>query len=66
MTDRKSKRHTVGKLRTINELADSWEVSSRTIQRLIKSGALRVHRIRGLVRISDADAEAFLEDNRDD
>ena len=56
----------VGKLHTIDELADLWGVSPRTVQRAIKSGALRVHRIGQLVRISDADAAAFLNENRDD
>lgn len=39
-----------GKLRTINERAELWQVSPRTIQRLIKSGALRASRIGRLVR----------------
>jgi excisionase family DNA binding protein len=43
----------IGKLRTIAELADLWEVSPRTIQRLIQSGALRCRRIGRL----DADEE---------
>jgi excisionase family DNA binding protein len=41
-----------GKLRTINERAELWQVSPRTKQRLIKSGALRASRIGRLVRIS--------------
>jgi excisionase family DNA binding protein len=56
----------VSKLRTIDELADLWGISGRTLQRAIKSGALRSHRIGRLRRISDADAAAFLEENRDD
>jgi excisionase family DNA binding protein len=56
----------VGKLRTIDEFADLWGVSPRTIQRLIRSHALRAHRIGRLVRISDADAAAFLTENCDD
>ena len=54
------------KLRTIKELAELWEVSPRTIQRLIKSGALRASRIRRLVRVSDADADDFLDNDSDD
>jgi excisionase family DNA binding protein len=54
------------KLRTIDEIADLWGVSPRTVQRAIKSGALRAHRIGRLVRISGADAAAFLAENRDD
>jgi excisionase family DNA binding protein len=55
-----------GKLRTIDERAELWQVSPRTIQRLIKSGALRASRIGRLVRISDEDAEDFLDSNQDD
>ncbi len=56
----------VGKLHTIDELADLWVVSPRTMQRLIKSGALRCRRIGRLVRIADHDAAAFLDDNDED
>jgi excisionase family DNA binding protein len=54
----------IGKLHTIDELAELWDVSRRTLQRAIKSGALRVHRIGRLVRIAEADAAAFLDENR--
>jgi excisionase family DNA binding protein len=64
MTDRKLQ--AITKLHTVDELADLWDVSSRTVQRLIKSGALRAHRIGRLVRISDADVAAFLDGSRDD
>jgi excisionase family DNA binding protein len=67
MTERTSNRQSrpVGNLRTIDELAELWRVSPRTVQRAIRSGALRAHRIGRLVRISDADAAAFLQENRD-
>jgi excisionase family DNA binding protein len=55
----------VGQLRTIHQRAKLWEVSPRTVKRLIKSGALRAYRIGRLVRISDDDADAFLAENRD-
>jgi excisionase family DNA binding protein len=45
---------------TLNEVAERLSVSSRTVRRWIKAGALPVHRIGGLVRISDADLAAFL------
>jgi excisionase family DNA binding protein len=51
------------KLRTINETAEILNVSSRTVRRLIESGALPVHRLGRLVRISDADIAAFLAAN---
>lgn len=68
MTDRTSIRRNRprGKLRTIHELAELWGVSSRTVERQIKAGSLRTHRIGKLVRISDDDAEDFLNGNRDD
>jgi excisionase family DNA binding protein len=36
------------------------------VRRQIKSGALRAHRFGRLVRISDEDAEDFLQQNLDD
>lgn len=53
----------VDKLHTIAELADLWGVSQRTIQRLIKSGSLQSRRIGRLVRIANADAANFLDEN---
>jgi len=35
----------IGKLRTIDEAAEVLNTSSRTVRRLIESGALQVHRI---------------------
>ena len=63
MTKRK---RPIGKLRTIAERAELWEVSPRTIQKLIKSGALRCRRIGRLVRIADEDADDFLDENDDE
>jgi len=50
-------------LRTIPETAEILNVSARTVRRLIADGELPAHRIRGLVRISDADIAAFLADH---
>ena len=68
MTDRSSNRRNrpPRKLRKINECAELWQVSPRTVRRKIESGALRVHRIGRLVRISDDDADDFLDENHDD
>jgi excisionase family DNA binding protein len=44
----------------ISDVADCLEVSTRSVRRWIKSGALPVHRINGVVRISEADFAAFL------
>jgi excisionase family DNA binding protein len=53
----------VTRLRTINETAQILNVSARTVRRLIQSGELPAHRIRGLLRISDADIAAFLAEH---
>jgi excisionase family DNA binding protein len=66
MTPSDKTSRSVSKLRKIDEIAERWEVSPRTVQRQIESGALRSHRIGRLRRISDADAEDFLKKNRDD
>jgi excisionase family DNA binding protein len=52
------------KLRTIDETAEVFNTSTRTVRRLIDSGALPVHRLGRSVRISDADIAAFLAANR--
>jgi excisionase family DNA binding protein len=54
----------VAKLRTIDETAELFNTSTRTVRRLIESGALPVHRLGRSVRISDADIAAFLAANR--
>ena len=54
----------VTKLRTIDEAAELFNASSRTVRRLIDAGALPVHRLGRLVRISDADIAAFLAASR--
>jgi excisionase family DNA binding protein len=67
MTDRTSNRRNrpADDLHSIDELAERWGVSTRTVQRQIKSGALRAYRIGRLVRISPADADDFLKRNRE-
>jgi excisionase family DNA binding protein len=68
MSDRTSNRRNrpADDLRSIDELAELWSVSARTVQRQIKSGALRAYRIGRLLRVSAADAEDFLKRNRED
>ncbi len=68
MTDRTPIRRNqpTGNLHSIDEVAERWGVSTRTVRRQIKLRALRAHRIGRLVRISDADAEDFLKRNRED
>ena len=48
------------KLRTIDETAEIFNTSTRTIRRLINSGALPAHRVGRCVRISDLDIAVFL------
>lgn len=51
---------------TVDQVADSLGVSTRTVWRLIDSGDLVVHRIAGSVRISGADLGAYINQCRDD
>ena len=49
----------------IAEAAELLRVSTRTVRRWIAEGVLVAHRINGLVRISEADFQAFLAAHRD-
>lgn len=53
------------KFYTIQQVADCVEASTRTVRRWIDDGLLIAHKINGLVRISEADFEAFLAAHRD-
>jgi excisionase family DNA binding protein len=52
------------KFYTIAQVAELVEVSTRTVRRWIAEGLLVAHRIKGLVRISDADFQTFLASYR--
>jgi excisionase family DNA binding protein len=52
------------RLRTIDETAELLSVSSRTVRRLVASGALQVHRFGRLVRIAEADIAVLLAANQ--
>ena len=52
------------RLRTIDETAELLNVSSRTVRRLIDSGALQVHRFGRLVRIAERDIAVLLAGTR--
>ena len=54
------------RLRTIDETAEILNVSSRTVRRLIDSGALAVYRIGRSVRVSDLDIAQLMAASRDD
>jgi excisionase family DNA binding protein len=53
------------KFYTIEQIADCVEASTRTVRRWIDEGLLIAHKIHGLVRISEADFQAFLAAHRD-
>jgi excisionase family DNA binding protein len=50
---------------TVAEAAERLDVSIRTVRRWIQDGLLIVHRINGVVRISESDLHAFLTTHRD-
>ncbi len=52
------------KLLTIEETAQILNVSPRTVRRAIDAGALPVHRIGRLIRVSQLDLAGFLGANR--
>jgi excisionase family DNA binding protein len=45
---------------TVANVAESLSVSTRTVRRWIDAGELIAHRFNGVLRISDADLQAFL------
>jgi excisionase family DNA binding protein len=59
-----SRSRALAKLRTIDETAELFGTSTRTVRRLIDSGALPVHRLGRSVRISELDIATFLAASR--
>ena len=51
---------------TVPEIMERWQISERTLRRLIASGALPVLRIGASVRVSEADLRAYERMNRYD
>lgn len=49
---------------TVAEVADTVEVSVRTVRRWIKSGELVAHHFGTAVRIAESDLKAFLAQHR--
>jgi excisionase family DNA binding protein len=49
----------------IKAVAESLDVSQRTIRRWIANGDLIVHRVDGVVRIAESDLRAFLAQHRE-
>ena len=52
------------RLFSIAQVARYLGVSTKTVSRLIKDGQIPIHRIRGQVRISEADLAAYLGQSR--
>ena len=52
------------KFYTIPQIAQCVDASTRSVRRWIEKGLLVAHRINGLVRISEADFQAFLANHR--
>ena len=48
----------------IRTVADRLNVSARTVQRLIETGKLTAHKFSGVVRISEADLQAYTARSR--
>jgi excisionase family DNA binding protein len=55
----------LAKYYAIKTVAETLEVSTRTVRRWIAQGELVVHRVNGVVRIADADLHAFLARHRE-
>jgi excisionase family DNA binding protein len=53
------------KYHTIKAVAESLDVSQRTVRRWIANGDLIVHRVEGVVRIAERDLRAFLAQHRE-
>ncbi len=61
----KTEQLTSTKFYTIEQIAECVDASTRTVRRWVEKGLLIAHRINGLVRISEADFQAFLATHRD-
>jgi len=55
----------IPKFLTVQQVAECVEASTRTVRRWIKKKLLIAHRMNGLLRVSDADFQKFLDDHRD-
>lgn len=52
------------RLYSVRDVAEAMGVSSKTVRRWIKAGALPVHRLGKQLRISQADLAAFIAQSR--
>jgi excisionase family DNA binding protein len=46
-------------LLTLNDLAERWQVSLKSVRRIVKRGELKVHRIGRQIRVLPEDADTF-------
>ncbi len=53
------------KFYAIKTVAETLEVSPRTVRRWIARGELIPHRVNGVIRIAEADLRAFLAQHRE-
>lgn len=58
-------RHELGRLLTVDEVADVCCVSIRTVRRWIANGDLTAHRLGRQLRVSIRDLERFFEASRE-
>ena len=49
----------------IKTVADTLDISQRTVRRWIANGDLTVHRVNGVIRIAEADLRSFLARHRE-
>ena len=49
---------------TTKSLAERWQVSERTVRRLIEKGDIKAHRIGDQIRISQEDRDAYERSQR--
>lgn len=62
---RRNRGNALPKFYDIKAVAESLDVSPRTIRRWVAKGALIIHRVDGVVRIGEADLRAFLALHRE-
>ena len=55
----------IGVLRTLPQAAELLQVSTKTVRRMIKSGALRCHYVGRQIRFTEADIGAFLNSSKE-
>ncbi len=60
-----ARKPTIAKFLTVQQVADTADVSTRTVRRWIASKLLIAHRVGGVLRISDVDFRAFLATHRE-